>query len=145
MPFHYDISEELNLVVYVGAGTVNAKDFFNTGDEVAGDSRLRPRMRIIIDVTLCAFEVYPGDFKLVTQKFNESKQRGQEVGHTAVVSHSTGLKLLNDAIKLIMHETSLDTGIFHTEADAIRWHGLPEEAALPFWMQVREQARAQAR
>ena len=145
MPFNYEISEDLNLLIYVGVGTVNAKDFFKTGDEVAGDSRLRPRMKIIIDVTLCEFEVYPGDFKLVAQKFNESKQRGQEVGRTAVVSHSTGLKLLNDAIKLIMYETSLDTRIFHTEADALRWHGLPEETALPFWMQVRERTRALAK
>lgn len=141
MSFHYQIDTDLNLILYVGIGPITTLDFFKTGDLVADDPRLHAHMKIIIDVSMGEFEVHPSDIKLVVRKFNESKQRGQDVGRTAVLSRSSGLKFLNDAFKLIMDETALDTRIFHTEEDVIRWHGLPKERALVLWKQVREQAR----
>ncbi len=142
MPIHYDISPELNLVLYVCTGAVNAAKFFTVGDMVAVDPRYKGGMKIIIDFFYAELDITPHDLRFAIQKFRESKQQGQAVGQTAVLTRSSGLKFMGDALKLMSPDSSPDFGIFNSEEDAIRWLGLPSQNTRQFWDETREDGQA---
>lgn len=137
MPIHYDISTNLNLVVYICTKTVSAATFFQAGDKVALDPRLQPKMNIIIDFYLAELELAASDLRFAIEKMKETRQRGHEV-RTAVLTKSTSMKFLGDAIKFMSHESPFDFSIFNTEKDAVRWLGISEEDALLFWTKTRK-------
>ena len=139
MPVHYDISTNLNLVVYICTKTVSAATFFQVGDKVALDPRLQPKMNVIIDFYLAELELAASDLRFAIEKMKETRQRGHEV-RTAVLTKSTSMKFLGDAIKFMSHESPFDFSIFNTEKDAVRWLGLPAEDTLQFWMETRANA-----
>ena len=139
MPVHYDISPSLNLVVYICTEAVSTVKFFETGDKVALDTRLQPKMNVIIDFYLAELELATSDLRFAIDKMKETKQRGYEV-RTAVLTKSTSLKFLGDAIRLMSHESPFDFSIFNTEKDAVRWLGLSAEDTLQFWMETRANA-----
>ena len=139
MPIHYDISTNLNLVVYICTKTVSAATFFQAGDKVALDPRLQPKMNIIIDFYLAELELAASDLRFAIEKMKETRQRGHEV-RTAVLTKSTSMKFLGDAIKFMSHESPFDFSIFNTEKDAVRWLGLSAEDTLQFWMETRANA-----
>ena len=142
MPVHYDISPRLNLVLYICTETVSAVNFFQAGDKVTLDSRLQLKTNVIIDFYLAELEISVADLRFAVEKMKETKQRGQEV-RTAVLTKSTSLKFLGDALKLMSAESPFEFSIFNTEKDAIRWLNLSEEESLQFWMETRKNALKQ--
>jgi hypothetical protein len=143
VPVHYDISPSLNLVVYICTEAISTVQFFETGDQVTLDSRLKPNTNVIIDFYLAELELSVADLRFAIEKMKETKQRGQEV-RTAVLTKSTSLKFLGDALKLMSAESPFDFNIFNTEKDAIRWLKLSEEEeALQFWVETRKNALKQ--
>ncbi len=142
MPVHYDISPSLNLVLYICTETVSAVNFFQAGDKVTLDSRLQLKTNVIIDFYLAELEISVADLRFAVEKMKETKQRGQEV-RTAVLTKSTSLKFLGDALKLMSAESPFEFSIFNTEKDAIRWLNLSEEESLQFWMEIRKNALKQ--
>lgn len=142
MPVHYDISPSLNLVLYICTETVSTVKFFEAGDRVTLDSRLSQNTSVIIDFYLAELEVSVTDLRFAIEKMMETKQRGQEV-RTAVLTKSTSLKFLGDALKLMSAESPFDFGIFNTEKDAIQWLNLSEQETLQFWMETRKSALKQ--
>ncbi len=137
MPVHYDISPSLNLVLYICTETVSAVNFFQAGDKVTLDSRLQLKTNVIIDFYLAELEISVADLRFAIEKMKETKQRGREV-RTAVLTKSTSLKFLGDALKLMSTESPFEFSIFNTEKDAIRWLNLSEEESLQFWMETRK-------
>ena len=137
MPVHYDISPSLDLVVYICTEAVSTVKFFETGDKVALDTRLQPKMNVIIDFYLAELELAASDLRFAIEKMKETRQRGHEV-RTAVLTKSTSMKFLGDAIKFMSHESPFDFSIFNTEKDAVRWLGISEEEALLFWTKTRK-------
>lgn len=142
MPVHYDISSRLNLVLYICTETVSTVKFFETGDIVALDPRLQPNTNVIIDFYLAELEVSVADLRFALEKMKETKRGGQEI-RTAVLTKSTGLKFVGDAIKLMSAESPFEFSICNTEKDAVRWLHLPEEEVLQFWVETRKNALEQ--
>jgi hypothetical protein len=142
LPVHYDISPSLNLVIYICSETVTTVKFFETGDMVTLDTRLKPNANVIIDFYLAELDISVSDLRFAIEKMKETKQRGQEV-RTAVLTKSTSLKFLGDALKLMSAESPFEFGIFNTEKDAIHWLKLTEEESLQFWIETRKSALKQ--
>lgn len=142
MPVHYDISTDLNLVTYICSGSVTAAKFFETGDKVTLDPRLQQKTSVIIDFYLAEIDIVVSDLRFAIEKMKETKRKGQEV-RTAVLTKSTSLKFLADALQLMTAESPFDFHICNTEKDAIHWLGLPEEETLLFWMATRKSALKQ--
>jgi len=137
LPVHYDISPSLNLVLYICTETVSTVKFFETGDRVTLDPRLLPNTNVIIDFYLAELEISVADLRFAIEKMKETKQRGQEV-RTAVLTKSTSLKFLGDALKLMSTESPFDFSICNTEKDAIHWLNLSEEETFQFWTETRK-------
>ncbi len=139
MPVYYDISPSLNLVMYICTETVSSVKFFEAGDKVALDPRLKSNTNVIIDFYLAELEISVADLRFAIEKMRETKQKGQEV-RTAVLTKSTSLKFLGDTLKLMTVESPFEFNIFNTEKDAVRWLGFPEQDALQFWIETRKNA-----
>ena len=140
MPVYYDIFSDLNLVVYVCIGTVTPVDFFKIADNVTLDLRLKAEMMIIIDFFHADLETVVSDLQLAITKDKEAKQRGQRNGQTAVLTTSTALKYVGDALRLRSIDSVTNFGIFHTEQDVIHWLGLPDKETLRCWSEIRSKA-----
>jgi len=141
MPVYYDIFIDLNLVIYVCTEVVTPADFFKVGDNVALDPRLKEEMKIIIDFFYADLETVVSDLYLAITKDKEVKQSGRRNGRTAVLTTSTALKYVGDALRLLSIDSITNFGIFHTEQDVIHWLGLPDKETLRCWSDVRSKAR----
>lgn len=141
MPVYYDIFSDLNLVIYVCTGAVTPADFFKIAENAALDSRLIDEMKVIIDFSNADLETTVSDLHLAITKDKEAKQRGKRVGQTAVLTTSTALIYVGDALRLLSIETINNFGIFHTEQDVIHWLSLPENEVHRYWSGIRSTTR----
>lgn len=139
MPVTYDISPELNLIIYICSGTINIADFFKVADEVTFDARLKEEMKIIIDVFSTELEILPSDLHMVIEKNREMAKQGRTLGQLAIFTKSSSLRLLADAFRLMSTEVSFNFGIFNTSQDAIRWLNLAEseQEVIKFWQHTK--------
>lgn len=143
MPVIYEIHPELNLIIYVCTGTITTRNFFEAGDQVALDPRLKAKMNIIIDVFDSEIETSVSDLQLIIYKNKESKDAGRELGKSAIYTASTALKLLGDTIHLLSMESISPFGFFTHENDLIAWLGLPQDETRQRWAALKQKARAQ--
>jgi hypothetical protein len=141
MPVTYDINTELDLIIYYCTGTITGADFFKTGDLVALDARFHDKMKIIIDCFQADFDVSVSDMHLAIAKNKEVKQRGQELGKTGVLTRSTSLNFLGEALKLISQDAPSNFAIFNNRPDVLCWLELPEQAANQFWDTLETKAK----
>ena len=133
MPISYDINPKLDLIVYICTETFTGAEFFKTGDAAALDPRLRNGTKIIIDLFSAEIETSISDLQLAITKNREIQQKGQELGKTAILTKSTSLNFLGDALKLLAHDSPSNFSIFNNRYDAIRWLELPEKETMLFW------------
>lgn len=133
MPITYDIFPELNLIIYVCTGVITPTEFFKVGDEVLQDSRSQGKMKVILDFFNAEIETTVSDIQLAISKNNEAKQKGKEVGQTAVYTQSTAMKFLGEALRQISFDSINIFNIFHNRHDAILWLDLPEEEVIAQW------------
>jgi hypothetical protein len=145
MPIDYDIYPELNLIVYAATGSVTPVGFFQVGDDVARDPRMKPKMNIILDFFSAEVETNVADLQLAIRKYHEARQLGHEVGRTAILTKSGAMKLLGEALKNLSLDTVTNFGVFHTEQDVIRWLALPERDTLQRWSELRARNRGTTR
>jgi|GEM_PF-1528418 len=134
MPVLYDINPSLNLIIYFAAGTITSAEFFETANIARRDRRLKEDTRVLIDFFSARLELTPSDLKLALRERQKMAEEGLELGQTAVITKSSGMKLLADALQL-MSANAYHLGIFHNMHDALRWLELAEkeQEATQFW------------
>jgi hypothetical protein len=83
------------------------------------------------------------DLYLAVEKNKELNKKGRQLGQTAVLTLSTGLKFLGDALKIFSPEAPTNFGIFNTRIEAIRWLGLSdaETETHNFWDATQRQTK----
>ena len=138
VPIYYDIFPELKLILYVCGGPITPNGFFQVGDEVARDPRLLAGMNVSLDFFDAQLETSSSDLKLAAAKYAEARQREITLGRTAVLTASTTLKHLANALRALSQGAIEDFGVFHTQLDAVRWLGLPETETLARWAETRQ-------
>jgi hypothetical protein len=140
MPVTYNIFPELDLIIYVCTGEVTPTEFFKVGDEVIQDSRTKENMKVILDFFNAELDTSVSDIQLAIFKNKEAKQKGKEVGQTAVHTQSTAMKFLGEALRQISFDSINNFSIFHNQYDAIRWLGLQEESVITLWEAMTKQS-----
>ena len=140
MPISYEIFPQQNLLIYVFTDAITITEFFQVGDAVAQDPRYRGKMKIIMDMFSAELDVSVPDLYLAIRKHREARQRGQEVGQTAVVSTNRSLQYLGETLTLLSFDSIANFGIFYNKMAAIRWLKLPEEETLQCWQEIRDKA-----
>ena len=123
MPIKYHIHPEADLILYICTGTISALEFFKVAEQAGFDPHYRNGMKIIIDFFSADLETTISDLRLAIAENKKVTQRGQALGQTAVITKSSGLKFLGDALKL-MSDSMPAIGMFNTRKDAIKWLNL---------------------
>lgn len=135
MAIYYNISPQLNILIYVCTGVFTGATFFETGDKVNLDPRFTLGMKVIIDIDRAEIEASVSDLHLAVAKNKQIKESGKEMGQTAVYTQSTSLKFLGNALRMFSPEAPTNFGIYHDKLEAIRWLGYSEteQDVLIFW------------
>ena len=142
MPVQYEISPELNLLIYICTDSLTGEKFFEVSDKVPLDSKYKPKMKIVIDIFSAEIDTSLSDLYLAIEKNKEMKRSGHELGQAAVFTKSSSLKFLGDALKLMSPEAPSNFGIFNNKQDVVRWLGLSdvEDQAIQFWEKAKSKS-----
>jgi len=132
MPVKYHILPEVDLVLYICTDTITTFEFFKVAELAGLDPCYRSGMKIIIDFFSADLETSISDLRLAIAENNRAIQRGQVLGQTAVITKSSSLKFLGDALKL-MSDSFPTIRIFNTRKDAIKWMNLNASDLSAHW------------
>lgn len=135
MPIHYAILPELDLLLYIFRDEFSATDYFRMYDAVYLDERRHHGMKIIMDLRHGILNHDAEDFKAAVEIVRVNHEQGFAPDHVALVTHSSLMKHLTDAIILLADELPMHLSVFHNQHDAIRWLGLSANEAdvMQFW------------
>lgn len=135
MPILYDISPEINLLIYICTETLNGVKFFETADKAVQDPYYRPQMKMIIDISTAEIDTSVSDMRLAIEKNKILMAGGQKLGLVAVYTQSTSLKFLADALKIMSPDAPSTFSLCSNKRDAISWLGLSEleKEVVQFW------------
>jgi len=135
MPIHYAILPELDLLLYIFKGEFSATDYFHMYETVYLDARRHHGMKILMDLRHGILDYDAEDFKAAVEIVRANHEQGFVPDHVALVTLSSSMKHLTDAIILLADELPMYLALFHNQHDAIRWLGLSANEAdvTQFW------------
>lgn len=135
MPIRYSIHPELNMILYIGEGVVTAQEFFKAAKAASQDSRRKWGMTNIIDM-LGAEEDF--DLQDIRQAIENSKsflRQGLQLEPMAVLSYSTGIRLIADAVKMMADGIQMEFDVYGSIEESLPSLGYSHcmEEALSFY------------
>ena len=98
MPISFDISPELDLIIYICTGIITGAEYFKIEDLARLDPRMGNKTKTIIDCFSAELDLLMDDLFVVVRRNREVRQKGREVGKVAVLTRSTSLKFLGDTL-----------------------------------------------
>jgi hypothetical protein len=137
MPIRYTISPELNLVIYICRGEIKAADLFLASDLVLLDPLRKPGMRAIYDLFFAAENIELKDLHDAIARLENAAEIGPAIGPRVILSRSSGIHILVEAMKLLPSRVPIQIDAFHTIEDAIKALGLvdKQQAIIQFWQE----------
>src|SRR5688500_19042515 len=126
MPVHYNISPDLKLVIYVCTGLVSGADIFKTSEKVLRDRRRSSGLTTIIDYLDAVENIQLGELHEAIRRIESLAERGIVMGPVVILSHSSGMQILVDAINLLPHKVPFKLDMVYSIEAAILLFGLSE-------------------
>ncbi len=142
MPIFYDISPELNLLVYIGKEKITVKDYYRAVDEAALDPRRTQGMFTIIDLLFASVDMGLEDMQYIINRINARAQKGLPPEPTAILTMDSGMYIAGETINLLPSEAPLQLDVFYSIDTAISALGLSDhnQEVMLFWEQARLRA-----
>lgn len=119
MPIRYNISPELNIILYIGEGLITGTEFFKAAELAKYDERRKWGMITIIDIFSAEADFDLEDMHFVINFTNNLSQKGLEPEQVIVLSHSKGIRLIGDTIKLMSNKAPVKVDVFSTLDDLV--------------------------
>jgi hypothetical protein len=119
MPVRYNISSELNIIIYVGEGLVTGSDLFNTSGSIFKDKRYKYGMVLLIDLLSATVNFELQDLRRVITETDAAKEKGLEPEQIIILSRSTGIHLACKTLDLLSSTDALRLSAFHTLEQAL--------------------------
>jgi hypothetical protein len=137
MPIRYNISPELNIVIYVCKGTITATEIFKAADMVFLDKRCKPGLITIFDFLFAVENIHLKDIHEAIERVEKNVEKGFEFGPIVLVSRSRGIYILAKTIKMLQNKSPFTIDAAHTMEDAIVSLGLVErrQEVNQFWQE----------
>jgi hypothetical protein len=135
MPIRYNISPELNIVIYTCRGTITAAEVFKTADMVVGDKRCKPGLITILDLLFAVENIHLKDIYEAIERVEKNVEKGFMFGPIVLLSRSRGIHILAETIRMLQKKTPFKINASHTMEDAIVSLGLLErrQEIIQFW------------
>ncbi len=119
MPIRFTISPELNIILYIGEGLMTGSEFFKAANLAEHDERRKWGMITIVDVLSAGLDFELEDMQLVINYTNNLPKKGLEPEQYVVLTHSKGIRLIGDTIKMLSSEVPIKFDVFSTLDDLI--------------------------
>lgn len=133
MPLHYEICEELNLVLYIGEGLISSSDFYSAESRLLAEKRLKPGRITLVDMLNVSITFSWDDINAFLDYLKSMAQ--YEAGPYILLTLDQGLHLLAKATNLITSKAELQIYVYHNIEDAISAFGWTahKHEILQFW------------
>jgi hypothetical protein len=119
MPVSYNISSELNIILYVCKGLVSGSDLFNTAGVIFKDERYKYGMVLLIDLLSATVDFELQDLRRVITETEATKEKGLEPEQIIILSLSTGIHLACKTLNLLSSKDAMKLSAFHTLEQAL--------------------------
>ena len=119
MPVRYNISSELNIILYVCEGLVSGSDLFNTAGVIFKDERCKYGMLLLIDLLSATLDFELQDLRRAITATNATKEKGLEPEQIILLSRSTGIDLACKTLNLLSSKDAMKLSAFHTLEQAL--------------------------
>lgn len=119
MPVRYNISSELNIIVYVCEGLVTGSDLFKTAGIIFQDKRYQYGMVLLIDLLSATLDFELQDLRRAITETNATKEKDLEPEQIIILSQSTGIHLACETLKLLSIRDAIKLSAFHTLEQAL--------------------------
>jgi hypothetical protein len=119
MPVSYNISSELNIIIYVCKGLVTGSDLFKTAGVIFKDKRYKYGMILLIDLLSATLDFELQDMRRVITETDVAKEKGLEPEQIIILSRSTGIDLACKALNLLSSKDAMKLSAFHTLEQAL--------------------------
>ncbi len=135
MSVNYNISSELNLIIYPCKGLITGSELLKTARLAYLDKRRRYGMVSIIDLLSAKVDFDLQDLKQFISWENELKTNGFEPEKIVILTQNKGIRLTNEALNLMSSKVILNLNVFDSLENAIASLGLSEslQEILQFW------------
>lgn len=112
MPIRYCINPELNMILYIGEGVVTAAEYFKTANTASQDLRRRWGMVTVVDMLSAEEDFDLQDIRRAIDLGKGYLEQGLKLESVIVLSYSTGIRLVADAVKMMSVDVQLDFEVF---------------------------------
>jgi hypothetical protein len=137
MPIRYNISPELNMVIYVCRGTITAAEIFKAADMVFLDERCKHGMITVFELLFAVPNIQLRDIYEAIERVEKYARIGFKFGPIVLLSRSRGLFFLAETINMLQKLTLFKINAAHTMEDVIVSLGLLErrQEIVQFWQE----------
>lgn len=119
MPVRYNISSELNVILYVCEGLVTGTDLFNTAAIIFKDKRYKHGMTLLIDLLSATLDFELQDLRRVITETNAAKEKGLKPEQIILLSQNKGIELACKTLNLLSSTDAMRLQVFHTLEQAL--------------------------
>ncbi len=137
MPVSYNISSELNIIIYICKGLVTGSDLFKTAGIIFKDKRYKYGMVLLIDLLSATLDFELQDLRRVITETNATKEKGLEPEQIIILSRSTGIHLACKTLNLMSSKDAIKLSAFHTLEQALISLDLTmdQQEIIQFWQE----------
>jgi hypothetical protein len=142
MPVRYNISLELNIILYVCEGLVTGSDLFKTAGVIFQDKRYKYGMLLLIDLLSATLDFELHDLRRVITETNAIKEQGLEPEQIVILSRSPGIELACKTLNLLSSKDAMKLSAFHTLEQALISLDLTthQQEIIQFWQESKAAA-----
>jgi hypothetical protein len=139
MPLYHKIHEKLNLILYVGEGTINASDFYTVESRLLAENRQKPGRITLVDVIDVAITFSWDDINTFLDHLKSMAR--YQAGPYIMITRDKGLHLLAQATNLIISKADLQIHVYYNMEDAISACELSEhkQEILQMWHECKSE------
>ena len=126
MPIRYRISPELNIILYVGEKILTGSEYFKAAELASLDEHRKWGMTTIVDILSVEADFDLEDMHRAIDFSKNLPQKGLEPEQVVLLTHSKGIYLISNALKMMSDKISIKVDAVSTLDDLISLLGFSE-------------------
>jgi len=131
----YNISSELNIIIYVCEGLVTGSDLFKTAGIIFKDERYKYGMVLLIDLLAATLDFELQDLRRAITETNATKEKGLEPEQIIILSQNASIHLVCETLNLLSSKDAMRLSAFYTLERALTNLDLTthQQEIIQFW------------
>ena len=126
MPIRYCISPELNIILYVGEEILTGSEYFKAAELASLDEHRKWGMTTIVDILSVEADFDLEDMHRAIDFAKNLPQKGLEPEQVVLLTHSKGIYLISNALKMMSDKNPIKVDVVSTLDDLISLLGFSE-------------------